>query len=141
MVKGPHLTAEAMVKGLEAGDFYASTGVVLDEIVRDGDTLRLSIRAEPGVTYKTEFVATMKDANLDAIPKVLKEKDGKEVPVTSDYSPEIGKVVATSTDAKPSYKLTGKEMYVRAKVTSNKPHPNPYAKGDVEVAWTQPVIP
>jgi predicted metal-dependent phosphoesterase TrpH len=141
MVKAPHLTAEAMVKGLEAGDFYASTGVVLDEIVRDGDTLRLSIRTEPGVTYKTEFVATMKDANLDATPKVLKEKDGKEVPVTSDYSPEIGKVFATSTDAKPSYKLTGKEMYVRAKVTSNKPHPNPYAKGDVEVAWTQPVIP
>jgi hypothetical protein len=141
MVKSSHLTADSLVKGLEAGDFYASTGVVLDEIVRDGDTLRLAIRAEPGVTYKTEFVATMKDANLDATPKVLKEKDGKEVPVTGDYSAEIGKVVAASTDAKPSYKLTGKEMYVRAKVTSSKPHPNPYAKGDVEVAWTQPVVP
>jgi hypothetical protein len=141
MVKSSHLTADSLVKGLEAGDFYASTGVVFDEIVRDGDTLRLAIRAEPGVTYKTEFVATMKDANLDATPKVLKEKDGKEVPVTGDYSAEIGKVVAASTDAKPSYKLTGKEMYVRAKVTSSKPHPNPYAKGDVEVAWTQPVVP
>ena len=32
-------------------------------------------------------------------------------------------------------------MYVRAKVTSSKPHPNPYAEGDVEVAWTQPVVP
>ena len=41
----------------------------------------------------------------------------------------------------PTYTLTGKEMYVRAKVTSSKPHPNPYAKGDVEVAWTQPVVP
>jgi hypothetical protein len=61
--------------------------------------------------------------------------------VTGDYSAEIGKVVATSTDAKPTYKLTGKEMYVRAKVTSSKPHPNPYAEGDVEVAWTQPVVP
>ena len=27
MVQAPHLTAEAIVKGLEAGDFYASTGV------------------------------------------------------------------------------------------------------------------
>jgi hypothetical protein len=57
------------------------------------------------------------------------------------YSPEIGKVVAESTDPRPSYKLTGKELYVRAKVVSSKPHPNPYAKGDVEVAWTQPVVP
>jgi hypothetical protein len=141
MVKAPHLTGEAVVKGLEAGDFYASTGVLLDEVVRDGDTLRLAIRTEPGVTYKTEFVATMKDAPLDAKAKVITEKDGKEVPVTGDYSAEIGKVVATSTDAKPTYKLTGKEMYVRAKVTSSKPHPNPYAEGDVEVAWTQPVVP
>jgi len=141
MVRAPHLTGEAVVKGLEAGDFYSSTGVLLDEVARDGDTLRLSVRTEPGVTYKTEFVATMKDAPLDAKAKVVTEKDGKEVPVTGDYSPEIGKVVATSADAKPSYKLTGKELYVRAKVTSSKPHPNPYAEGDVEVAWTQPVVP
>jgi hypothetical protein len=127
MVKAPHLTAEAVVRGLEAGDFYASTGVVLDEVARDGDTYRLAIRAEPGVTYRTQFVATMKDAN--------------PLPVTGDYSPEIGKVVAESADPTPSYKLTGNELYVRAKVTSSKPHPNPYAKGDVEVAWTQPVVP
>ena len=30
---------------------------------------------------------------------------------------------------------------MRAKVISTKPHPNPYQKGDVEVAWTQPVVP
>ena len=32
MVKAPFLTAEAIVKGMEAGDFYASTGVVLNEV-------------------------------------------------------------------------------------------------------------
>jgi hypothetical protein len=141
MVKAPHLTAEALVRGLDAGDFYASTGVVLNEITRDGDTLKLAIRTEPGVTYKTEFIATMKGADLTGAPKAIKEKNGKETPVTGDYSAEIGKAVATSTDANPTYTLTGKEMYVRAKVTSSKPHPNPYAKGDVEVAWTQPVVP
>jgi hypothetical protein len=61
--------------------------------------------------------------------------------VTGEYSADIGKVVATSTDAHPSYTFTGNELYVRAKVTSTKPHPNPYAKGDVEVAWVQPVVP
>jgi hypothetical protein len=141
MVQAPFLTADSLVKGLDAGDFYASTGVVLNEISRDGNTLKIAIRTEPGVTYKTEFVATMKGADLTATPKTIKEKDGKETPVTSDYSPEIGKIVATVDGAAASYTLTGKEMYVRAKVTSSKPHPNPYAKGDVEVAWTQPVVP
>ncbi|MBM3979041.1 MAG: hypothetical protein FJ304_01915 [Planctomycetes bacterium] len=141
MVKAPFLTADSLVKGLEAGDFYASTGVVLDSITRDDKTLKLAIRAEAGVTYKTEFVATMQGTDLTSTPKTFKDKDGKETPVTSDYSADIGKVVATSTDANPTYTFTGKELYVRAKVTSSKPHPNPYAKGDVEVAWTQPVVP
>lgn len=139
MVKAPHLTAEAVVKGIEAGDFYASSGVVLNEIVRDGNQVRLSVRTEPGVTYKTQFVATMKDVPLEGKPML--DKDGKPLPVTMQYSPEIGKVVGESSGPTASYSLTGKELYVRAKVTSTKPHPNPYAKGDVEVAWTQPVIP
>lgn len=141
MVKAPFLTAEAMVKGLDAGDFYASTGVVLNEITRDGNTLKLAIRTEPGVTYKTEWIATLKGTDLTDKPKTIKDKDGKETPVTGDYSPDIGKIVASTDGANPTYTLTGKEMYVRAKVTSTKPHPNPYAKGDVEVAWTQPVVP
>ncbi len=141
MVRAAHLTAESMVKGLEAGDFYASSGVVLNEIVRDEKSLKIAIRAEPGVTYKTEFVATLTGTDLTGTPKVFTDKDGKETPVTGDYSADIGKVVATSTDANPTYAFTGKELYVRAKVTSSKPHPNPYAKGDVEVAWTQPMAP
>lgn len=139
MVRAAHLTPESIVKALEAGDFYSSTGVTLDEVTRDGNTLRLVIRTEPGVTYRTEFVATMKDARLDATP--VRDRNGNELPVTAVYSPDIGKVVATSDDPRPTYTFSGKELYVRAKVTSSKPHPNPYARGDVEVAWTQPVVP
>ncbi len=141
MVKSPFLTADSLVRGIDAGDFYASTGVGLDEVSRTGDTLKIAIRTEPGVAYKTEFVATLKGTDLTAAPKSIKDKDGKEIPVTGDYSPDIGKVVATAEGASATYTLTGKEMYVRAKITSSKPHPNPYAKGDVEVAWTQPVVP
>jgi len=129
------------VSALGAGDFYASTGVVLNEISRDAKQLKLAIRTEPGVTYKTEFVATLKTADLTGKPKTFAEKDGKETPVTGEYSADIGKVVSTSTDARPAYTFTGDELYVRAKVTSSKPHPNPYAKGDVEVTWVQPVVP
>lgn len=139
MVKSPHLTAEGLVRGLEMGDFYATTGVLFDEIKHEGDEFRLAIRTEPGVEYHTQFIATLKGTSLDAKPKF--DKDGRELPVTADYSHDIGKVVAETTSANPRYTLTGKELYVRAKVTSNKPHPNPYAKGDMEVAWTQPVVP
>ena len=66
----------------------------------------------------------------------------RRTPTKQDrYPADIGKVVATSTDAKPGYKFSGKELYVRAKVTSTKPHPNPYQKGDAETAWTQPFVP
>ena len=84
MVKSRFLTAEGIVKGIEAGDFYASTGVLFNEIARDGNALKLSIRTEPGVTYKTQFIATMKGTPLDAKPLI--DKDGKELPVTMDYS-------------------------------------------------------
>lgn len=139
MVRAPHLSAEAIVRGMEAGDFYASSGVILNDVKADGTELRLSIKAEPGVTYKTQFIATMKDARLDSEPRY--GPDGQELKVTRIYSEEIGKVVAEVEGSEARYALTGKELYVRAKVISSKPHPNPFAKGDVEVAWTQPVIP
>ena len=40
-----------------------------------------------------------------------------------------------------TYTLKGNEIYVRAKVISSKPHPNPSQRGDVESAWVQPVVP
>jgi hypothetical protein len=139
MAKAPHLTAENVVKAIDAGDFYSTTGVTLDAITTAGGEYKLAIRPEPGVTYKTEFVATLKDANLDSTARL--DKAGKEQPVTRAYAADVGKVVATTTGPVAAYRFTGRELYVRAKVTSTKPHPNPYAAGDVEVAWTQPVVP
>jgi hypothetical protein len=75
MVRAPYLSAEAMVRALEAGDFYASTGVVLDDIRREGNEVRLAIRAEKGITYKTQFIATLRGASLECEPR--RDKDGK----------------------------------------------------------------
>jgi hypothetical protein len=138
MVRAPYLSAEAVVRAMHAGDFYFSSGVVLSDVRMTNGTLAVDIQAEKGVTYTTEFFATLKDADLDSKPTT--DNDGKELDVTRRYSADVGKVVATSTELQSSYKLTGKELYVRAKVTSSKPHPNPYQKGDVEVAWTQPFV-
>lgn len=139
MVKAPYLTAEAIVRGVERGDYYCSTGVLLKDVKRTTTELALTIKAEDGVKYNTQFIATMKDAKLASDPR--KDKEGKLLDVTRTYGPDVGKVVMESDALEPSYKLTGNELYVRAKVISTKLHPNPYEKGDVEVAWTQPATP
>jgi hypothetical protein len=139
MVRAPYLSAEAIVGAIERGDFYASTGVTLKDIRRTGNEFHLTIQPEAGVTYRTQFIATSTSAPLDASPRT--GKDGKPLPVTGQYSPEIGKVVAEVEGTTPSYRLTGQELYVRAKVISSRAHPNPYQAGDVEVAWTQPIQP
>lgn len=139
MVKSIHLTAESITRAIETGDYYCSTGVVLKEVRRDATALSLVINAEPGVKYKTQFFATMKDTKLTSEARL--DKEGKPLDVTRAYNAEVGKVVAETDAREASYRLTGKELYVRAKVTSTKLHPNPFAKGDVEVAWTQPALP
>lgn len=136
-VNAAYLSPEAIVHGMEAGRFYCSTGVELLSVGRNDNRLELAIKTEPGVKYRTEFVATFKDVNLDGEPQT--DKDG--IAVTQKYSDEIGKVVHVDESATPSYEFTGNEMYVRAKVTSDKPHPTPYMEGETQVAWTQPVVP
>ena len=124
---------------MQAGDFYASSGVTLTDVTVAKDQLAFVIKGEPGVKYKTQFFATMRDAPLQS--EAVVDKDGKELSVTRTYSPEIGKIVAESESLEPNYKMSGRELYVRARVISTKAHPNPYQKGDVEMAWTQPVSP
>jgi hypothetical protein len=51
-------------------------------------------------------------------------------------------VVLAETATDPArYDFRGDELSVRAVVVSSRPHPNPYAEGDHETAWTQPVVP
>lgn len=139
MVRSPYLSAEAIVRAMEAGDFYASTGVTLKDIRREGNTLALKIQPEKGVTYKTEFIATMKEVVLASKPHV--DAKGQALEVTEIYGPDVGRVVSETDGVEASYKMTGRELYVRARITSSKAHPNPYQKGDVESAWTQPLAP
>ncbi len=139
MVRAPFLTAEAVVGGLEAGDFYASTGVTLKDVRRDGDRLTLAIDPCPGVSYHTQFIATLRSAPLAGQPRPGPQ--GEPLDVTGIYSEEIGRVVGESDAVEPVYRLTGEELYVRARVTSSRPQANPFGKGDMEMAWTQPVVP
>jgi hypothetical protein len=52
----------------------------------------------------------------------------------------VGKVLASIRGDSASYQLSGKELYVRAVVRSDKPIPNGSAgAGQLQEAWCQPV--
>lgn len=138
MVRAAHLTPESLIRAMEAGDFYASTGVVLKDVVFDGKRLKVVIEPEPGVSYATQFIGTMKGYDPESRPVV--DASGVEIETTRTYSDDIGKVLAEANGTTADYALTGKEIYVRAKVISTRPMDNPAVAGDVEVAWIEPVV-
>lgn len=114
MVLSEELEPNALLRAMKAGDFYASTGVGLKSIAGDGSTYRVEIEAEEGLRYRTEFLGATKEG---AEPRVFAATDG---------NPAV-------------YTMTGAELFVRARVTSSRLHPNPFADGDFEQAWTQPI--
>ena len=44
MVRSPNLSADAIIKNMEAGNFYSSTGVELDEIKMDQNQMYIKIK-------------------------------------------------------------------------------------------------
>jgi hypothetical protein len=115
VVRAEALNGDAIVRALQAGDFYASSGVSLEEVVSDRKGMTVRVAAAPGVTYTTRFIGT-RESGFTGV--VLQESEGS---------------VAT-------YAFKGDELYVRATVVSSRLHPNGYSAGDHESAWVQPVV-
>jgi hypothetical protein len=137
VVRAPRLAADSLMAAMKRGDFYASTGVELSDVRRDGARLSLTIRAEPGVVYTTQFVGTRRGYDTTSVAV----HDTAGMPLTRRYSRDVGAVLAESRGATPSYSMRGDELYVRARVTSSRSKANPAFAGEVEMAWTQPLWP
>jgi hypothetical protein len=116
MVRSEKLEANALIEAMKKGDFYASTGVVLDEVSHADGVLLVKVRVQDGVDYEIQFIGTRKGENA-----------------------EPGEVLAINEGPSASYPLQGDELYVRAVVTSSRSHPNPSFTDQQEQAWTQPV--
>src|SRR5207253_9410909 len=99
---------------------------------------KLEIIPANGAEYTTQFIGTLENADTSSQPPD-NDKDGKPIRASRKYSGEVGKVLATVKGASASYKLTGRELYVRATVTSSKPVADPVFKGQLQQAWVQPV--
>ncbi|MEN6560794.1 MAG: CehA/McbA family metallohydrolase [Acidobacteriota bacterium] len=87
MVRAPELSEKAILAAFEKGDFYVSTGVVLESIRVRRAKVRLRIRAEKGATLTTLFIGSG------------------------------GRILGRVTGPSPAFKLPQGERYVRAKVT------------------------
>lgn len=138
MVRSRELSANAIIAAMETGDFYASTGVQLNDVRREGRELSLEIAPEVGVTYKTEFIGTLEGFDPTSTPGL--RPTNSIYAVTRRYSEQIGAVLAVAEGTQASYKLQGDEIYVRARVTSSKPKPNAFGTNETEMAWTQPLV-
>ena len=84
-----------------------------------------------------EFIGTHK--GYDPASEPVLDKEGKEVRATRRYSQDIGQTLATVEGNAATYRFTGDEIYVRARVTSSAEHPNPSEVGEPKRAWCQPV--
>jgi hypothetical protein len=137
MVLAAELTPAALIEALEAGRFYASSGVSLARIESSPEGLDVVVAEEPGETYAIEFFGTRRSADLHGEP-VLDQK-GLPVRTTLRYSQDVGAVLKSVSGGRARYQFGGDELYVRARVTSSARHPNPSEIGDLKRAWTQPV--
>jgi hypothetical protein len=124
MVRARSLTTESLIDAIKSGNFYASSGVYLDDVQFNPQTrtLSLKIKGDGDATFMTQFIGT---------PKGTTDLD----------SDQVGMTFSTVSGRNPNYTLTGRELYVRALITSSKPPENPSLKDQKKQAWTQPVVP
>jgi hypothetical protein len=131
MVRSEYLTPDHLIQAMNRGDFYSSSGVTLSDVRFDAETRTLSVKIVPDgdATFTTQFIGTTRHAELD---------EGK---VEGEGNPHvhIGAVLNTANGLTANYQLTGDELYVRATITSSKPHHDPSFKDQKQQAWTQPV--
>ena len=89
-VKAPSLDAVSLMTALEAGHFYASTGVELSDVVVTEQSIEVRIAVDRDFRYRTTFIGS-----------------GGRVLATTDANPAV-------------YTLVGDPAYVRARVSNSR---------------------
>jgi hypothetical protein len=86
VVRAAQLEARALLDAMERGDFYASTGVVLDALDVSSKSMTIKVKPAASSKYRIQFI-------------------GRD-----------GRVLTEVPDASATYTFTGSEGYIRAKV-------------------------
>ncbi|MCZ6673430.1 MAG: hypothetical protein O7C75_10895 [Verrucomicrobia bacterium] len=122
MVRAKKLEAGSLIEAMRKGDFYASTGIYLDELTWDNAsrTLSLEIRPDSDSTFTSELIGTR--TNYNAADKN-----------------SIGEVLASQEGTSVTFNVPEDMLYARVTITSSRSATNPSYEGQMMQAWTQPV--
>jgi len=115
MVQADSLTPAALINAMEAGEFYASSGVSLKTLQVDGNKINVAVESEPSIVYTITFIGCRTG---ESEPAVLLSERGVQA----------------------SFEITDDLLFVRCKVISSKLHSNPIEDLIYEMAWTQPIV-
>jgi len=61
MVQADSLNPKSLIAALEAGEFYASTGVELKNLTLDNNKLSIEVKKETDMTYQISFIGCKKE--------------------------------------------------------------------------------
>lgn len=91
MVRVNKLDQAAVLESIRTGNFYASTGVELSELSYEANSLHISVKPTPNISYRIRFIGLH------------------------------GQILQETNAAEATYQLTGKpaEAYIRAKVIAS----------------------
>jgi len=116
MVRAPRLDAGELMGALERGDFYASTGVTLEDVTATRGSLSVKVKTEGAAKYRIQFIG------------------------------RGGKVLKEAVEPAASYAFTGDEGYVRAKVLESngrmawvQPVPVARSSSSAQLIWLGPL--
>ncbi|MCM4167736.1 hypothetical protein KCTC52924_01461 [Arenibacter antarcticus] len=115
MVQADTLSAPSLIRAMEKGDFYATTGVTLATLDYQPEHISIAVDTEVGVSYTISFIGCFKG-----------ETETREL------------MSVSASEAR--YDLSKDLLFVRAKITSDKPQKNPIENMKFQVAWTQPLL-
>lgn len=138
MVLSAELTPAALIKAMEQGQFYASSGVRLTRVAASRQQMAIDVEAEEGVEYVIDFIGTRRGFDPASEPIEVPEEKRAPPVTTRRYSDDIGRVLSSVKGTRATYDFTPDDLYVRARVTSSRKHPNPSEPGEFERAWGQP---
>ena len=125
MVKASSLCTEDIMQAIKSGDFYASTGVFLNDYRVDNNVISVTVDEK----------ATLNEIQIG---RGYARKDIKEAypGFKIEFIGYNGKILKSVKSAKASYKMDPKDQYVRARISYSIDNQGGF---DIYYAWTQPI--
>ena len=115
MVQADSLSPSSLINAMENGQFYATTGVILKDLVFEQNKLSVEVVQEEGIAYGISFIGCKKG-----------QSNTKELKFVNGF--------------KADFELTDDIIFVRCQITSSKLQSNPIENMLYETAWTQPIL-